>query len=71
MELSAIYAACFLFFTVNGGGSISIDALLFQWLEKRALSKRTKQRQSLEKSYQTSDRDDASEVGTGCSRYGV
>ncbi len=65
LELSAIYAACFLFFTVNGAGSVSVDALLAQWLHGRALSEQESQRQSLEKSYQTSAKDDATEVGTG------
>ena len=64
LELSAIYAACFLFFTVNGAGSVSVDALVAQWLQKRTLAKQESQRQSLEKSYQTSASDEATEVGT-------
>jgi putative oxidoreductase len=65
LELSAIYAACFFFFTVNGAGLISVDALVAQWLEKRTLARQESQRQSLEKSYQTSASDDATEIGTG------
>ena len=67
LELSAIYAACFLFFTINGAGSLSVDALLVQWLQKRALSEQESQRQSLEKSYQTSTTDDATEIETALS----
>jgi len=32
LELSMIYGACFLFFTVNGAGLFSLDALLSGWL---------------------------------------
>ena len=32
LELSAVYAACFLFLALNGGGAISMDAKLAQWL---------------------------------------
>lgn len=67
LELSAIYAACFLFFTINGAGSFSIDALAAQWLQKHALSRQESQRQSLEKSYQTSASDNATEAGSGVS----
>lgn len=63
--ISAIYAACFFFFTVNGAGSVSVDALVAQWLQKRTLAEQEFQRQYLEKSYQTSASDDATEVGTG------
>ena len=65
LELSAIYAACFFFFTINGAGSVSIDALVAQWLQKRTLAEQKLQRQSLEKSYQTSAPDEGTEVGTG------
>ncbi|MGB3493097.1 MAG: DoxX family protein [Elainellaceae cyanobacterium] len=32
LELSALYSACFLFFTVNGGGLFSIDTWLASWI---------------------------------------
>ena len=54
LELSAIYAAIFLFFTVNGAGLFSIDALITQWLSASALSSRAKQIMKLEKSLEAS-----------------
>lgn len=50
LELSAIYAAVFLFFTVNGAGLFSIDGLITYLLSKSALSDRAKQVMKLEKS---------------------
>lgn len=35
LELSSIYAACFLGYAVNGGGLFSLDALLGGWLTAR------------------------------------
>jgi putative oxidoreductase len=32
LELSMLYAACFLCFTLNGAGLFSVDALLSGWL---------------------------------------
>lgn len=52
LELSAIYAACFLYFTVNGAGLYSTDALIANWLDVTALSRRAKQIMRLEKSLQ-------------------
>ncbi|NJL87796.1 MAG: DoxX family protein [Leptolyngbyaceae cyanobacterium SM1_1_3] len=49
LELSAVYAACFLFFLVNGAGLFSVDALLANWLDATALSARAKQIMRLEK----------------------
>lgn len=54
LELSAIYAACFLFFTVNGAGLFSTDALIVNWLDANALSSQAKQLMRLEKAYQAS-----------------
>lgn len=34
LEMASLYALCFLFFTVNGGGQFSIDALLLRWRTK-------------------------------------
>lgn len=55
LELSAIYAACFLFFLVNGAGLFSTDALVVNWLDSNALSTKAKQIMLLEKSYKSSD----------------
>ncbi|MEO0395471.1 MAG: DoxX family protein [Cyanobacteria bacterium P01_A01_bin.137] len=54
LELSAIYASIFLFFTINGAGLFSIDALITQWLSASALSSRAKQIMKLEKSLEAS-----------------
>ncbi len=55
IELSAIYAACFLFFLINGAGLFSTDALLTNWLNSSSLSQKAKQIMLLEKSYQASN----------------
>ena len=55
LELSAIYAACFLFFLINGAGLFSTDALLVNWLNSTTLSQKAKQIMLLEKSYQASN----------------
>ena len=52
LELSAIYAAVFLFFTINGGGLFSVDGLITYWLNKGELSTKAKQVMKLEKSFQ-------------------
>ncbi len=49
LELSSLYAACFLFFTVNGAGWVSLDQLLGQWLSGKAQSRHI---QNLEQSLQ-------------------
>ncbi|MEP0918723.1 DoxX family protein [Leptolyngbya sp. DQ-M1] len=54
LELSAIYAACFLVFAVNGAGLFSTDALIANWLDTNALSAQAKQLMRLEKAYQAS-----------------
>ncbi len=51
LELSAIYAACFLFFLVNGAGLFSSDALITNLLDKSALSAQAKRIMLLEKSF--------------------
>ena len=51
LELSAIYAACFLFFLVNGAGLFSFDALITNFLDRSALSTKAKQVMRLEKIY--------------------
>ncbi|MEN9206774.1 MAG: DoxX family protein [Gloeomargarita sp. GMQP_bins_44] len=37
LELPSLYAACFLLFTVNGAGPISLDHWLGSWLQARRL----------------------------------
>ena len=61
LELSAIYAACFLFFLVNGAGLFSSDALITNWLDKSALSTQAKRIMLLEKSFNA---EEAKEVVT-------
>lgn len=60
LELSAIYAACFLFFTINGAGLFSTDALITNALDRSALSLQAKRIMLLEKSYNAAE---AEEVG--------
>ena len=38
LELSAVYASCFLFFVLNGGGLYSVDALILSVVDGEALS---------------------------------
>lgn len=52
LELSSIYAACFFFFTINGAGQYSIDAIVAKAL---GLVQREKQIESLEQSYQATE----------------
>ena len=52
LELSAVYASCFLFFTVNGPGRFSIDQLISNTLDKRSVLEKEKQERMLEKSLQ-------------------
>jgi Predicted membrane protein len=49
LELASVYAACFLFLTVQGAGWFSCDQLLGQWLTDLAQSRRMK---NLEQSLQ-------------------
>lgn len=63
LELSAIYAAAFLFFTINGAGLFSTDAIIANWLDASALSAKAKQIMRLEKAYgATSDQQATLEV---------
>lgn len=59
LELSAVYAACFLFLLVQGAGLFSVDALITNILDKNALSAKAKRVMQLEKAYQASDVADA------------
>jgi len=68
LELSAVYAACFLFFVINGAGSFSVDAGLVKWIKSQLSSQEAKQRKDLEKSYQALAKggdSDTQEVGMG------
>jgi putative oxidoreductase len=53
LELSMLYAACFLFFTLNGAGLFSIDALLSGWLTSGLEKNSAQAISSLEQSYKT------------------
>ncbi|NJK39346.1 MAG: DoxX family protein [Oscillatoriales cyanobacterium RM2_1_1] len=55
LELSAIYAACFLFFVINGAGLFSVDALITNRLDASVLSAKAKQIMRLETAYQSSE----------------
>ena len=59
LELSAIYAAVFLFFAANGAGLFSVDALITYWMNKGALSDKAKQVMKLEKSFEASPSEQA------------
>lgn len=68
LELSMIYAACFLFFLVNGAGKYSVDAVLANKLNAFATTgvlnaiaqQRDLQAESLETSYQASKNEEIS-----------
>jgi putative oxidoreductase len=49
LELSAIYASCFLYFAINGPGLFSFDALIVNGIDTGALSTKAKQVMRLEK----------------------
>lgn len=55
LELSAIYAASFFYFLLNGAGLYSFDALLANALDSASLSLKEKQIMRLEKSYQATE----------------
>ncbi len=62
LELSAIYAACFLYFTVNGGGLFSTDALIANVLDTTALSLKAKQVMRLEQYFHSTATPKDSEI---------
>nr|WP_318655472.1 DoxX family protein [Leptolyngbya sp. KIOST-1] len=55
LELSALYAATFLFFAINGGGRFSVDALLTRLLGGLLTQQADGKRASLETVFQLSD----------------
>lgn len=63
LELSAIYASCFLYLTVNGPGLFSFDALIVNGMDASALSAKAKQVMRLEKEIEANNVVEKSEVG--------
>lgn len=55
LELSALYAACFLFFLVNGAGLFSVDALIAGWLTAATNSNKEQRLDNLESSYKATE----------------
>ncbi len=55
LELSALYAATFLFFVINGGGRFSVDALLANLLNGMRTTQTDGKRASLETVFQQTD----------------
>ncbi|ERN41280.1 putative membrane protein [Rubidibacter lacunae KORDI 51-2] len=53
LELSAVYAACFLFFAINGAGIFSLDALIGGWLISLSGRQDESKRAALESTYQS------------------
>ena len=62
LELSAIYAACFLYFAINGPGLFSFDALIANGIDATSLSAKAKQVMRLQKSIQTDETVEKSEI---------
>lgn len=56
LELSALYAATFLGFAINGSGIYGLDHVLAKTVYTRVASSRLQQLESLENSYQVSER---------------
>ncbi|HEY9817187.1 MAG TPA: DoxX family protein [Candidatus Obscuribacterales bacterium] len=54
LELSVLYAACFLFYLVNGAGLFSADALIAGWLNAASSNARTQAIAQAESAYSTS-----------------
>jgi putative oxidoreductase len=55
LELSAIYAASFFYFLVNGAGLYSFDALIANALDSASLTLKEKQIMRLESSFEASE----------------
>jgi len=55
LELSTLYAAVFLFFTINGAGLFSADALLSGWLTAMLSGTPARSAEDLESTYQLSE----------------
>lgn len=63
LELSAIYAASFLYFAINGPGLFSFDALIANGIDTSALSAKAKKVMRLDKTFKGSGVIEKSEVG--------
>ena len=63
LELSAIYAASFLYFAINGPGLFSFDALIANGIDASALSAKAKRVMRLENAFNASSVIEKSEVG--------
>jgi putative oxidoreductase len=55
LELSSIYASCFLFFLVNGGGLFSVDTFISSWLSAQVLSEEQQPEQIRQDAQQATD----------------
>ncbi|AFZ45872.1 DoxX family protein [Halothece sp. PCC 7418] len=55
LELSAIYASCFLFFLVNGGGLFSVDTFISSWLSSQTISEEQQPEQIRQDAQQATD----------------
>ena len=55
LELSAIYASCFLFFLVNGGGLFSVDTFISSWLSSQSISEEQQPEQIRQDAQQATD----------------
>jgi putative oxidoreductase len=63
LELSALYAATFLFFVVNGAGQLSVDALIAKAIKGLKSNQAEGQRESLESVFQKSGNAEPSQLG--------
>lgn len=63
LELSALYAATFLFFLINGAGQFSVDALIARTIYGVKANKAEDQIESLESAFQKSRSTEPSQLG--------
>jgi putative oxidoreductase len=63
LELAAVYAACFLFFVLNGAGAVSVDNWLVSQIKLRVATAQAQSVEALENA--VSDRSKATKVGAG------
>lgn len=62
LELSGVYASCFLFFLVNGGGLFSLDALIAGQISAATADQMDQTMQVLENSYQATESKESADV---------
>jgi putative oxidoreductase len=62
LELSAVYAACFLFFAINGAGAVSVDSWLVSQIKLRVLTAQAQSVRALENAVSDSS---STKVGAG------